>query len=156
MKKIAVIDIDGTVSKVGDRLKYLQQDKKDWDAFYAACEEDEPIEHMCKTVASLMQTHTVVFCTGRRDSVKEATTRWIYKNIIAKYAVDNTELFLAMRPDGDHRHDTEVKPEMLGRALARIKARTSDIDFILEDRNSMVDEWRKLGFVCIQVAAGDF
>lgn len=29
MKNTIVVDIDGTIAKVGDRLKYLQQEKKD-------------------------------------------------------------------------------------------------------------------------------
>ena len=32
--KYVVVDIDGTLSKVGERLKYLQQDPPDWDRFY--------------------------------------------------------------------------------------------------------------------------
>lgn len=46
MKNIVVVDIDGTIAKVGDRLKYLQQEKKDWDSFYEHCDEDEPIKDM--------------------------------------------------------------------------------------------------------------
>ena len=34
MSKIVVCDIDGTISKVGDRIKYLEQSPKDWDAGY--------------------------------------------------------------------------------------------------------------------------
>ena len=28
MKNTIIVDIDGTIAKVGDRLKYLQQEKK--------------------------------------------------------------------------------------------------------------------------------
>ena len=38
-----LVDIDGTISKVGDRIKYLQQEPKNWDSFYEACDEDECI-----------------------------------------------------------------------------------------------------------------
>jgi hypothetical protein len=34
MQRTVVIDIDGTISYVGERLKYLQQEPKDWDSFY--------------------------------------------------------------------------------------------------------------------------
>jgi phosphatidate phosphatase PAH1 len=34
MKKIVVVDIDGTVSKVGERLKYLKSKKPNWDNLY--------------------------------------------------------------------------------------------------------------------------
>jgi hypothetical protein len=43
MKFIVIVDIDGTISKVGDRIKYLKQDPKDWESFYKDCFEDEPI-----------------------------------------------------------------------------------------------------------------
>lgn len=57
-----------------------------------------------------------------------------------------------MRPDNDHRHDTEIKPMLLKRAGIKMKS----IDFVLEDRNSMVQKWRELGLRCLQVAEGDF
>ena len=41
-KDIVIVDIDGTIAKVGDRLKYLQQEPKDWDSFYEHCNEDNP------------------------------------------------------------------------------------------------------------------
>ena len=34
-KCYVVVDIDGTISKVGDRIKCLEQSPKDWDSFYA-------------------------------------------------------------------------------------------------------------------------
>ena len=30
------------------------------------------------------------------------------------------------------------------------------VHFILEDRTSVVQAWRKLGYTCLQVAEGDF
>lgn len=42
-QKIIICDIDGTITKVSDRLKYItQQSPKDWDKFYMSCDEDEP------------------------------------------------------------------------------------------------------------------
>lgn len=56
------------------------------------------------------------------------------------------------RPDGDHRHDTEVKPELLANAGVGPK----EVLCILEDRDSMVAKWRELGYRCLQVAEGKF
>lgn len=147
-KKIVVVDIDGTVSKVGDRLKYLQQDKKDWDAFYEHCYEDAAIEDMCRLVEDLWQVwYHIVFCTGRRESVREKTKEWIKQHIAIGWNYD-----LLMRKDGDWRHDTEVKPELLQNA----NIAPGDVCFILEDRDSMVAKWRELGFRCLQVTDGKF
>ena len=147
-KNIIVVDIDGTIAKVGDRLKYLQQEKKDWDAFYEHCDEDEPIDEMCQLVADLFVLgRDIVFCTGRRESVREKTRNWLTQNIMSTFDSE-----LLMRKDGDWRHDTEVKPELLQKAGI-----TPDkVYFILEDRDSMVAKWRELGYRCLQVNDGNF
>lgn len=46
MKTNYVVDIDGTVAKVGDRLKHINCDSPDWDAFFEACDEDDPIKEV--------------------------------------------------------------------------------------------------------------
>lgn len=146
MKNIVVVDIDGTIAKVGDRLKYLQQAKKDWDSFYEHCDEDEPITDIIDVVQALYwDDYKIVFCTGRRESVRFKTVVWIQKNCFSKFD-------LLMRPDGDHRHDTEVKPELLANAGVSPK----EVLCILEDRDSMVAKWRELGYRCLQVAEGKF
>jgi len=154
MKNIVIVDVDGTISKVGNRLVYLQTEPKDWDAFYEACFEDEPIIEMCKLVQSLEASGWVIyFCTGRRESVRNQTALWISKNVFNNSIIDSEiTKHLIMRPDGDFRHDIEIKPEQL--KLAGIKL--EDIAFILEDRNTMVEKWRELGIRCLQVADGDF
>lgn len=145
---IIVVDIDGTIAKVGDRLKYLQQEKKDWDAFYEHCDEDEPIKDIIELI-ELMQIHeyNIVFCTGRRESVRKKTEDWLFKNIWCL-----REYKLLMRKDNDWRPDTEVKPELLDNAGIT----PDDVWFILEDRDSMVAKWRELGYRCLQVADGKF
>lgn len=146
MKNIVVVDIDGTIAKVGDRLKYLRQEKKDWDSFYEHCDEDEPIKDIIDVVQALYwDDYKIVFCTGRRESVRFKTVVWIQKNCVSEFD-------LLMRPDGDFRHDTMVKPELLANAGVSPK----EVLCILEDRDSMVAKWRELGYRCLQVDRGDF
>lgn len=148
MKNTIIVDIDGTIAKVGDRLKYLQQEKKDWDSFYEHCDEDEPIKDIIELI-ELMQIHeyNIVFCTGRRESVRKKTEDWLFKNIWCL-----REYKLLMRKDGDWRHDTEVKPELLTNAGIT----PDDVWFVLEDRDSMVAKLRSLGFRVLQVSEGKF
>ena len=150
MNRIVIVDIDGTISKVGERIKYLQQEPKDWDSFYNDCFEDEPILKMVDLVYDLyLQRYKIVFCTGRRESCREKTLNWFNKYFEPEIAKFST---LLMRPNKDHRHDTEIKPELLKNAGIELDS----IAFVLEDRNSMVQKWRELGFICLQVAEGDF
>ena len=147
MKNIVVVDIDGTIAKVGDRLKYLQQEMKDWDSFYEHCDEDEPIKDMLELVYDLFRSYNhIVFCTGRRESVRAKTEAWLSKHLGIE------EYILLMRPDGDFRHDTMVKPEL----LAQMNITPDRVYCILEDRDSMVAKWRDLGYRCLQVDRGDF
>lgn len=149
-KKIVVVDIDGTISEVGERLKYLKQEPKDWDSFYNDCFEDEPIMEMVNLVYNLhVQEYELILCTGRRESCREKTIKWIQKYFDRHFAKD---VLLLMRPDDDHRHDSIIKPLLLEMAGVPM----DEIAFVLEDRNSMVKKWRELGLRCLQVAEGDF
>ncbi len=148
MTKKVIVDIDGTISKIGDRLKYLNQDPPDWDQFYAHCDEDEPIQPIIDLLEDIDFFHDIYFFTGRRESCRAKTEQWIYDYL--HWENDNYKMY--MRRDGDHRHDTEVKPEFLDQAKLNI----ANVAFILEDRNSMVKKWRELGFTCLQVCDGNF
>ena len=150
-KDIIICDIDGTISVVGERLKYLQQQPVDWETFYNDCFEDEPIEEICTLVEAMFsQGYKIIFLTGRRASVEGKTRAWI-NNYLPKL---NGCYTLLMRDDGDHRHDVETKPERLTQSLTQ--GALERIAFILEDRNSMVAKWREMGFRCLQVAEGEF
>jgi hypothetical protein len=143
-RNIVIVDIDGTIAKVGDRLKYLKDKNPNWDLFYASCFDDEPIQEIIDLVDNLQQGYEIVFCTGRRESVREITEQWLSRNgLFGK---------VLMRPNGDKRHDVHVKPEQLKLSGIALE----DISFVLEDRNSMVAKWRELGLKCLQVQEGDF
>lgn len=143
--KIVIVDIDGTISKVGDRIKYLQEDNPDWDSFYKACFDDEPIEEICNLVLNISNKYIIVYCTGRSESVRDKTMKWL------KFYTMPSGLVL-MRSNDDIRHDTEVKPELIKNAGIKLE----NIAFVLEDRNSMVKKWREMGLKCLQVAERDF
>lgn len=150
MRKTVIVDIDGTIAKVGERLKYILQEPKDWDSFYNDCFEDEPVSNIISLVHCIAQRYAIVFCTGRRSSVRDKTVAWLEKHLSISFLIPQYSLL--MRPNNDTRHDTEVKPELL-----EIAGYTPDnVTFILEDRTSMVKKWRELGFTCLQVADGDF
>ena len=142
-----IFDMDGTLSLPGDRLKYLQQDPKDWDAFYEACDQDAPNAHIVCLCRQLSGETIIKIVTGRRESVRQKTFDWLERHSIY---IRNTDLY--MRKDGDFRPDTVVKPEL----IVDIKDVNDEIQCIFEDRTSMVDAWRNLGFTCLQVSEGDF
>ena len=56
-----------------------------------------------------------------------------------------------MRGAEDHRPDHVVKREILNNGIDKTK-----VWFVLDDRKSVVDMWRKSGLRCLQVQEGDF
>jgi hypothetical protein len=59
---------------------------------------------------------------------------------------------LRMRPVGDYRDDAVLKEQWLNEA--RVLGKAPDIVF--DDRQRVVDMWRRNGITCCQVAPGDF
>ena len=144
-----VVDLDNTVAKLSpERQKFIDEKRSDWDYFYSLCFDDEPIGDIINIIGKLSMTgNDVVFCTGRREEVREATTKWIEKHFPFLL---NFELI--MRNDGDVRCDAVVKPRMLS-----AKGYTPEnVLCIFEDRSRVVKRWRELGFRCLQVANGDY
>lgn len=131
------------LAKDSDRLKYLTG-QKDWDSFYEACGEDSVNEPVAEIFRIMKLHYKVKIVTGRRESVKAKTMEWLTKNNLMTPYYD-----IHMRKNGDTRHDTIVKPELVADFIG-------DILMVFEDRNSMVKKWRELGITCLQVADGDF
>lgn len=143
--KYVVVDIDGTMSIVGSRLRFLEQEKKDWDSFYDAVEEDEPNTPVVELVKILKDHYKIIFSTGRVERVRGATVRQLKKFLGEDFPYEA----IIMRPNYDRRTDMELKPD-------RLPLTPAQVAFILEDRKQMVDKWRELGFTCLQVAGGDY
>ena len=146
-KHIIVFDLDGTLSIVGDRIKYLQQEPKDWDSFFNNCGEDKPNFPAVETFFALwagFEEYRMKIVTGRSEEVRLITERWLNKNNIFVFDSD-----IHMRKTGDRRPDTIVKPEL-------IEEFKDEIFMIFDDRTVMVRKWRELGYTCLQVADGDY
>ena len=141
---IMIFDLDGTLSIVGDRTKYLHQGE--WNAFFEACDQDEVNEPIASIYHALFlaNTHLLKIVTGRCESVRQKTLSWCEDHGIYIHAEN-----LHMRQKEDFRHDIIVKPEL-------IEPFKNEIECIFEDRNCMVAKWRELGFCCLQVAEWDF
>lgn len=131
-----ICDLDGTLALIRGRSPY--------DA--SRCEQDELNDVVAGILSSLVEPRpAVVLVSGRELRYREQTERWL-----AKHEIIYDELH--MRTTGDHRKDTIVKQEIFE---AEIRPRYR-IEFVLDDRNQVVEMWRALGLTCLQVADGDF
>lgn len=144
MKYAYVFDIDGTLADCSHRLHHIQKTPKDWDAFFAACDDDKPIEHMVGLCQTIIGYSPVVFVSGRSDVARDKTKAWLSDQMC--YGP------LYMRKAGDHRPDDIIKIEM----LAELRADGYEPIMVFDDRNRVVKAWRAAGIPCAQVADGDF
>lgn len=87
----------------------------------------------------------VILVSGRESRFRKPTEHWLATHGIAYDA-------LYMRRTRDYRKDAIIKTEIY-RANIEPGYR---VLFVLDDRNQVVDQWRKLGLTCLQVAPGDF
>lgn len=145
-KPCYVFDIDGTLSDLSHRLHHIQRQPKDWDAFFDACVEDDPIQHICSLARNLSHHHDVVFVSGRSDRVRIQTDYWL------KVCACLSGSGLYMRRDGDFRADDIVKLEL----LAQLRSDGFEPVMAFDDRDRVVAMWRAAGIPCAQVAPGDF
>jgi hypothetical protein len=137
LERAIIVDIDGTVAKMNGRGAF------DWDRVG----EDKPNSPIIDIVQRFATTHTIIFMSGRDSVCREQTLVWLKDNVRL------THFHLFMRPEGDNRKDSIVKRELFDTNV-RDKFR---IDFVLDDRNQVVDMWRNdLGLTCLQVVWGDF
>lgn len=133
-----IVDIDGTVAKMIDRGPY------DWQRVG----EDEPVEDVLSAVRAMENAgFQILFTSGRDGSCYEITKKWIEKH---HSPTGNWKLL--MRTAKDNRPDWIVKAEIFDK---KIRGKYN-IRCVFDDRNQVVDMWRKLGLTVFQVAEGDF
>lgn len=137
-----IVDIDGTLALMNGRQPY------DWDKVWT----DLPNKPVVDLVSSYLKTQQasgreceLLIVSGRDGGCREQTEEWLRKNF-------NFEHKLLMRPEHDMRDDTEVKSEIYHLYIEN----EYDVQFVVDDRQKVVDMWRELGLTVFQVADGRF
>lgn len=154
MRDVIVCDLDGTLANCEHRLHHIQSNPKNWDAFFAGAREDGVHEVVHQLLINMcgwhihheMRTHEVIFCSGRPERCRTDTEWWLDTKTDAPSGYK-----LLMRKDGDFRPDHIVKQEILDAHIPKDR-----VLFVLDDRQQVVDMWRRNGLTCFQVAEGNF
>jgi FMN phosphatase YigB (HAD superfamily) len=143
-----IFDLDGTLADCSHRLHFIQSKPKNWKAFFAGMEHDTPIKPTIDILRNLYPQNRIIFCTGRPDTHYNETFSWLHKHVVTWYG----DLWLYMRAKGDGRPDYEVKLDL----LSTMRADGFDPKVAFEDRDQVVDMWRRNGLICYQVAKGTY
>jgi len=90
--------------------------------------------------------YKIILLSGREEKYKEPTFRFLETHQI------NFDILL-MRKTSDNRKDSIIKKEIFAEHIQD----KYFIEFVLDDRNQVVDMWRNdLKLPCFQVYYGDF
>jgi hypothetical protein len=152
MKDTIICDLDGTLANCEHRVHHVRNKPKNWDAFYAGVRDDEINGPVLHTVSKFLfyegGSYHIIFCSGRPERCREDTVWWLKE---VAHIWDYKYTTLLMRKDGDHRADYIVKQEILNEHIDKDR-----VLFVLDDRQQVVDMWRRNGLTCFQVAEGNF
>ncbi|MFI5801452.1 AAA family ATPase [Streptomyces sp. NPDC051561] len=130
-------DIDGTLALTGDRGPYD----------FSRCGTDLLNPSVRDALHAFRSAHgdTLVLLSGRSEDFREQTEEWL-----TRHEVPYDELW--MRPSGDQRRDDLVKAELFDKHVReRFAVRVS-----LDDRDRVVELWRRMGLPTWQVNYGAF
>lgn len=137
LPKAIICDLDGTLAILNGRNPF-DASRCDADLLNA------PVANVLKNYHNL--GYAILLVSGREDSFKEPTLRFL-----AKHTIPFSELW--MRKAKDNRKDSIIKREIFSEHIYN----QYFIEFVLDDRNQVVDTWRKdLKLTCFQVNYGDF
>lgn len=156
-EKLVLVDMDGTLADSSHRAKEFLNipsgdgQKNEWDKFFAASKDDNPVEAVARWVQEIGRSgeYTICICSGRSDDYSDVTTEWLNK-----HNIPYDHIF--MRRKGDKRPDDIVKREILNFLPKQ------QVAFIIDDRNSVCNMWRQvkleenLTYHVFQVAEGNF
>ena len=148
-KDLIVCDLDGTLCDIEHRTHWVQVPsgvRKNWDAFFSEVPNDTPNQAVLDLLYRMSDYSKVIFCSGRPERCRADTVEWLEKH----YFIEG-HYKLYMRKDGDFRRDDIVKEEILNEHIDKDR-----VLFVLDDRDQVVDMWRRNGLTCFQVAEGNF
>ena len=142
MKKAIIVDIDGTIATHYDEDGSQMREHHD----YSLVVDDRPIPEVINLVKLYYSAgYNVLITSGRMDNSRQSTEIWL-----ALHGVPYTKLI--MRKFKDFRPDDEVKLDLYETYIEP----DYKVEVVLDDRQRVVDMWRRIGLRCLQVDYGDF
>jgi len=140
LKNIVVIDLDGTLCNVDHRLHYVRSKKKNFTKFYAEVGNDTPNDWCLYMLSSLFHYRMIIVLVSARPKELTVETR----NWLAKWNIPFHSLYLIRPSYTDSTPDVELKQAWLDKFVDKDR-----ISFTVDDRQRVVDMWRKNGLTCL-------
>lgn len=137
MKKIAIIDIDGTIANIDHRLHWIKEKPRQWKKFESNVMNDIPIGPNIERIGRETTDLTRVFLTGRSNGAREQTVRWLHLHV--PYFPGSALLF--MRDPKDYRPAPVYKCEVIESIQTAFKDAVFEVAY--DDTDDVLDMLRK-------------
>lgn len=146
--KIVIFDLDGTLALIDKRraLSQKMNGKMDWSIFFDPdmVDLDDPNTPVITMANLLSSQYRIWILSGRSDVTQQATIDWLDKHNVRYDHLQMRPQNLLYLPDND------LKQSWLD-AIGK-----DNVAMVFDDRQQVVDMWRKNGLTTFQVADGDF
>jgi hypothetical protein len=138
-----VFDLDGVLSNAESRQHFLKSPRPDWEAFFAALDDDPLVEEVGALIGLLSPELAIILLTARPSRVRELTIGWLARH-------DLRWDLLVMRRDGDYRPARHFKQV----AVRDIRERGFELKLCLEDDLRNVEMFRAEGVPSLYIHSG--
>lgn len=138
LPRCVIFDIDGTLALMDGRNPFDE-------AKYVEDRLNVPVYNMIQDYFDSPMQTKVILLSGRMNTGREQTEEWLKMHEVP-YDL------LLMRKIKDFRADEIIKKEIYEQ---EIKGKYF-VNFICDDRDKVVEMWRSLGLLCLQVYYGNF
>jgi phosphoglycolate phosphatase-like HAD superfamily hydrolase len=138
-----VFDLDGVLSDAAGRQHLLDRPYRDWDAFFAACGDDDVIHEVARLLDVIENDLRIVLLTARPSRVQRQTLAWLERHEL------RWDL-LIMRDWGDYQAARHFKQD----TVHELRDRAFDLRLAFEDDRRNVDMFHAEGVPCIYIHSG--
>ena len=136
LQNAVIFDVDGTLAHMNGRGPFEWMRVKE-DLV------DEVVAQMARDCYNL--GYVVLIVSGRDGVCRDLTIEWLNENKIPFNKVFT-------RKPNDMRKDSIIKEEIFFEDIFG----KWNVRYVVDDRNQVVETWRKIGLKCLQAAPGDF
>ncbi|MFA9564276.1 MAG: HAD family acid phosphatase [Acidimicrobiales bacterium] len=138
-----VFDMDGVLSDASTRQHYLEYPRRDWEAFFHACGDDELIAEVARLLEVIDAGHHVVLLTARPLRVRPQTLAWL-----ERYGL-RWDL-LIMREHSDWMASALFKE----RSVDELRNYGFELRLAFEDDRRNVSMFHRQGVPCVYIHSG--
>lgn len=138
-----IFDLCGTLANISHRLPEIKEGK------YFASMEKIPYDILKTDIYLLHQMALkwgckIAIVTGRDAQFEPQTRAWL-----KEHDIHYDEMY--MRPEGSNDSDSEIKQKIYSGFFQK-----RNVLFVVDDRQQVVDMWRRNGLTCLQCQKGDY